>query len=60
MWIAKLAASPNYRAIVEWDPSGRIVATAVMQPLEGAFFKYQMDNGFFVDLPREAVPRRQT
>ena len=31
---------------IEWDPSGRIVATAVMQPLEGAFFKYQMDNGF--------------
>ena len=37
----------HYRAnAVEWDPSGRIVATGVLQPLEGAFFKFQMDNGY--------------
>lgn len=33
---------------VEWDPSGRTLCTAVCQPLEGAFFKFQMDNGFKV------------
>ena len=31
---------------VEWDPSGRIVATAVTQPFDGAFYKFQMDNGY--------------
>ncbi|KAJ1452451.1 eukaryotic translation initiation factor eIF2A-domain-containing protein [Pelagophyceae sp. CCMP2097] len=37
----------HYRCThVEWDPSGRIVATSVLQPLEGAFFKFQMDNGY--------------
>jgi len=37
----------HYRCnAVEWDPSGRIVATGVLQPLEGAFFKFQMDNGY--------------
>ncbi|KAJ8610599.1 hypothetical protein CTAYLR_007168 [Chrysophaeum taylorii] len=37
----------HYRATqVAWDPSGRIVATSVVQPLEGAFFKFQMDNGY--------------
>jgi len=37
----------HYRCThVAWDPSGRIVATSVVQPLEGAFFKFQMDNGY--------------
>jgi translation initiation factor 3 subunit B len=31
---------------VEWDPSGRMVATSVAQPLENFNYKYQMDNGF--------------
>ena len=31
---------------IEWDPSGRTLCTAVCQPIEGAFFKFQMDNGF--------------
>jgi translation initiation factor 3 subunit B len=31
---------------VEWDPSGRMVATSVSQPLENFNYKYQMDNGF--------------
>lgn len=31
---------------VAWDPSGRNVCTAVIQPIEGNYFKYQMDNGF--------------
>merc|ERR1711865_1314527 len=31
---------------VEWDPSGRMVATSVKQPLENFNYKYQMDNGF--------------
>ena len=39
--------SEHYRCThVAWDPSGRIVATSVVQPLEGAFFKFQMDNGY--------------
>ena len=37
----------HYRAnTVEWDPSGRMVATAVTQPLEGMVYKFQMDNGY--------------
>lgn len=37
----------HYRATaVAWDPSGRIVATSVVQPLEGTFYKFQMDNGY--------------
>ena len=31
---------------IEWDPSGRTLCTAVCQPLDGAFFKFQMDNGY--------------
>merc|ERR1711865_371287 len=31
---------------VEWDPSGRMVATSVKQPLENFNYKFQMDNGF--------------
>lgn len=55
----------HYRAShVSWDPSGRIVATCVVQPLEGAFFKFQMDNGYklwtfqgqlFFDMSYEAM-----
>lgn len=37
----------HYRCThVAWDPSGRIVATSVVQPLEGASYKFQMDNGY--------------
>jgi len=37
----------HYRAnFVEWDPSGRMVCTAVTQPLEGMVYKFQMDNGY--------------
>jgi len=37
----------HYRAnFLQWDPSGRIVATAVIQPLSGMVYKFQMDNGF--------------
>jgi len=37
----------HYRCTnVAWDPSGRVVATSVVQPLDGAFFKFQMDNGY--------------
>ena len=37
----------HYRAnAVEWDPSGRMVATSVTQPLEGMTYKFQMDNGY--------------
>ena len=31
---------------VEWDPSGRIVSTAVCQPLDSSYYKFQMDNGY--------------
>lgn len=31
---------------VEWDPSGRVVASAVCQPIDNSYYKYQMDNGF--------------
>ena len=31
---------------VAWDPSGRMVATIVAQPIEGAYFKFTMDNGY--------------
>lgn len=31
---------------VEWDPSGRVVATSVCQPLENTYYKFQMDNGY--------------
>jgi translation initiation factor 3 subunit B len=37
----------HYRAnAVDWDPSGRIVATAVVQPMHGMVYKFQMDNGY--------------
>ena len=31
---------------VEWDPSGRVVSTAVCQALENSYYKFQMDNGY--------------
>jgi translation initiation factor 3 subunit B len=31
---------------VEWDPSGRTVCTSVCQPIESAYYKFQMDNGY--------------
>lgn len=37
----------HYRAnCLKWDPSGRMVCTAVTQPLEGMVYKFQMDNGY--------------
>jgi translation initiation factor 3 subunit B len=37
----------HYRAnSLKWDPSGRMVCTAVTQPLEGMVYKFQMDNGY--------------
>eukprot|EP00620_Florenciella_sp_RCC1587_P020538 CAMPEP_0182569664 /NCGR_PEP_ID=MMETSP1324-20130603/10225_1 /TAXON_ID=236786 /ORGANISM="Florenciella sp., Strain RCC1587" /LENGTH=688 /DNA_ID=CAMNT_0024783967 /DNA_START=44 /DNA_END=2110 /DNA_ORIENTATION=- len=45
--LEKGVTSDHYRCnYVEWDPSGRIVATAVTQPFDGAFYKFQMDNGY--------------
>merc|ERR1711982_202623 len=39
----------HYRAnAVTWDPSGRVVATIVSQPIEGGHFKYAMDNGYIL------------
>jgi translation initiation factor 3 subunit B len=31
---------------VEWDPSGRVVASSVCQPIDNSYYKYQTDNGF--------------
>ncbi|TMW67543.1 hypothetical protein Poli38472_011163 [Pythium oligandrum] len=31
---------------VEWDPSGRVVSSAVCQPIDNSYYKFQMDNGF--------------
>lgn len=31
---------------VEWDPSGRVVASAVCQPIDNTYYKFQMDNGY--------------
>lgn len=31
---------------IEWDPSGRMVATSVVQPLENFNYKFSMENGF--------------
>jgi translation initiation factor 3 subunit B len=31
---------------VEWDPSGRVVATSVCQPIDNSYYKFQMDNGY--------------
>ncbi|TDH72534.1 hypothetical protein CCR75_000792 [Bremia lactucae] len=33
---------------VEWDPSGRVVATAVCQPLDNSYYKFTMDNGYIL------------
>eukprot|EP00616_Rhizochromulina_sp_CCMP1243_P008729 CAMPEP_0118962468 /NCGR_PEP_ID=MMETSP1173-20130426/799_1 /TAXON_ID=1034831 /ORGANISM="Rhizochromulina marina cf, Strain CCMP1243" /LENGTH=706 /DNA_ID=CAMNT_0006910737 /DNA_START=45 /DNA_END=2165 /DNA_ORIENTATION=- len=39
--------SDHYRSnFLQWDPSGRMIATAVLQPLTGMVYKFQMDNGF--------------
>mmetsp|Transcript_8211 Transcript_8211/g.14925 ORF Transcript_8211/g.14925 Transcript_8211/m.14925 type:complete len:710 (-) Transcript_8211:33-2162(-) len=44
-----LAMREHYRATdVNWDPSGRMVSTSVCQPLNGAYFKFQMDNGYML------------
>jgi translation initiation factor 3 subunit B len=45
--LSVLDQAEHYRAnAVEWDPSGRMVATCVTQPLEGMTYKFQMDNGY--------------
>jgi len=44
-----MAVREHYRATeVSWDPSGRILSTAVVQPLTGGYFKFQMDNGYML------------
>merc|ERR1719232_1579386 len=44
-----LIMKEHYRANnVFWDPSGRVVATIVSQPIEGGHFKYAMDNGYIL------------
>lgn len=44
-----LAVREHYRATdVSWDPSGRMMATSVTQPLTGSFYKFQMDNGYML------------
>lgn len=44
-----LASKDHYRAnAVLWDPSGRMVATTVSQPIEGGHFKFAMDNGYIL------------
>jgi translation initiation factor 3 subunit B len=47
----------HYRAnCVEWDPSGRMLMSAVAQPLEGMVYKFQMDNGFKLWTFQVALP----
>jgi len=44
-----LSVKEHYRANeVFWDPSGRSVATCVVQPIGGGHFKYSLDNGFIL------------
>jgi len=44
-----LAVREHYRATkVMWDPSGRTLATCVVQPLAGGYFKFAMDNGYIL------------
>lgn len=44
-----LAIKEHYRATeVSWDPSGRCVATSVVQPIGGGHFKFAMDNGYII------------
>jgi len=44
-----MASREHYRGnMVQWDPSGRIVASAVCQPIEGAHFKFQVENGYYL------------
>ncbi|GMI19180.1 hypothetical protein TeGR_g2223, partial [Tetraparma gracilis] len=44
-----LAVREHYRATeVVWDPSGRTLATCVVQPLAGGYFKFAMDNGYII------------
>ena len=45
----QIATKEHYRATeVQWDPSGRSLATCVVQPITGGYYKYQMDNGFIL------------
>ncbi len=42
-----LKEDEHYRLVyVSWDPSGRLVCTAVNQLVEGGHYKAQMDNGY--------------
>jgi len=44
---ATLAERSHYRCnCVSWDPSGRTVATAVTQPIEGGHYLFSVDNGY--------------
>ncbi len=42
-----LKEDEHYRLVyVSWDPSGRVVCTAINQLIEGGHYKAQMDNGY--------------
>lgn len=44
---ARGVETEHHRAnAVEWDPSGRMLMTAVTQPREGQVYKFQIDNGY--------------
>jgi translation initiation factor 3 subunit B len=44
-----LSIKEHYRANeVFWDPSGRTVATCVVQPIGGGHFKFSLDNGYIL------------
>lgn len=42
-----LATQEHFKCTtVDWDQSGRVVATAVEQAINNSYYKYQMDNGY--------------
>mmetsp|Transcript_12349 Transcript_12349/g.18517 ORF Transcript_12349/g.18517 Transcript_12349/m.18517 type:complete len:281 (-) Transcript_12349:111-953(-) len=44
-----LAIKEHYRCTeVTWDPSGRTVASTVVQPVGGGHYKFAMDNGYIL------------
>jgi len=44
---ASMSSTEHYRCnFVTWDPSGRLFASAVTQPIEGAHYRFQVENGY--------------
>ncbi|CAM9898932.1 unnamed protein product [Heterosigma akashiwo] len=44
-----MCTAEHYRMnYVQWDPSGRLLASAVVQPIEGAHFRFQVENGYYL------------